>query len=138
MIKHLLILLFISLPIFVIGQEKVNYDDLQEVDGIFYLTGSKSPFSGDCYLLHKNGQIGMAGIIKNGKRDGQWAWFYESGSKKRFATYKDGVKQGATIFYYKNGVKKCEIIFDNDQNIRQNTWDEKGVKIKNPSFEQFQ
>lgn len=137
MTKTLILIILLSFPIVSICQEKVNLNDLQEIDGLYYEAGSKTPFTGDCFLLHKNGQLGMAGVIKNGKRDGQWAWFYETGTKKRFATYKDGVKQGATIFYYKNGVKKSEIIFDNDQNIRQTSWDEKGNKVKNPSFEQF-
>ena len=118
-------------------QEKVDYNDLEKIDDIFYLKGSKKPFTGQCYSLHPNGQIGMGGSFANGMRDGEWFWFYDTGVQKRFAKYKNGIKQGATIFYFKNGQKKSEIIFDNDQNIRQTSWDETGKRVKNPSFQEF-
>ncbi|PKP18156.1 MAG: hypothetical protein CVU05_14165 [Bacteroidetes bacterium HGW-Bacteroidetes-21] len=135
--KAVLLLFGLLIPFLIIAQEKTNYDDLEKIDGVFYQKGNKKPFTGQCYLTHPNGQLGMGGTITNGLRDGEWFWFYETGVKKRFATYKNGVKQGATIFYHKNGQKRCEIIFDNDQNIRQTTWDENGKRIKNPSFEEF-
>lgn len=136
--KRLLLALFlIAFSTFAFSQEKVDYNDLEKIEDLYYLKGSKKPFTGQCYTMHTNGKVGMGGSFTNGLRDGEWFWFYETGVQKRFATYKNGVKQGATIFYYKNGQKKSEIIFDNDQNIRQTSWDETGKKIKNPSFEEF-
>ena len=47
------------------------------------------------------------------------------------------MKDGASIFFYKTGNKKSEIIFKNDKNTEQTSWDENGKEIKNPSFEAF-
>ena len=117
------------------SQEKIDYKDLEKVDELFHYKGK--PYTGQCFTMHTNGKLGMGGSFNNGLRDGEWFWFYDTGVQKRFATYKNGVKQGATIFYYKNGQKKSEIIFDNDQNIRQSSSDETGKKVKNPSFQEF-
>ncbi|MGQ9847496.1 MAG: toxin-antitoxin system YwqK family antitoxin [Bacteroidales bacterium] len=119
------------------AQKVVKYEDLEEINGVFYLKDSKTPFTGKCITTFPNGKLGMGGYIKNGLRDGEWIWFYENGNKKRFCVYKNGVKHGTSIFYYKNGQKKSEIIFDNDKNIRQTSYDEKGNKINNPSFSSF-
>lgn len=118
-------------------QKKIDFADLEERDGLFYEKGSKTPYTGQCVTTFPTGQLGMGGAIKNGLRDGEWLWFYENGNKKRYCVYKDGLKQGASIYFYKTGGKKSEIIYDNDVNIRQTSWDEKGNKVKNPSFQSF-
>lgn len=120
-----------------LSQDKIDYKDLDKIDEVFYLKGTNKPYTGMCYTMHPNGQLGMGGNLVNGLRDGEWFWYYDTGIPKRYASYKKGIKQGPTIFYYKNGQKKSEIIFDNDQNIRQSSWDETGKRVKNPSFEEF-
>ena len=135
--KRVLFIFSLLLSIGTFAQQKINYDDLEEREGLFYEQGSKTAYTGQCVTTYPSGKLGMGGNIKNGLRDGEWLWFYENGNKKRYCVYKDGVKNGASIFFYKNGLKKSEIIFDNDRNIRQTSWDEKGNKIKNPSFSSF-
>lgn len=137
MIRFTITIALIFIFTFCFSQEKVDYNKLEKIDDVFYLKGTKKMFTGQCYSMHPNGQLGMGGSIVNGLRDGEWFWFYDTGVQKRFATYKNGVKQGATIYYYPNGQKKSEIIFDDDQNIRQTSWDEEGKRVKNPSFEEF-
>lgn len=135
--KRYIFLLFLFLCIGAYCQQKINYDDLEERDGLFYEPGSKTPYTGQCVTTYPSGKLGMGGNIKNGLRDGEWLWFYENGNKKRYCMYKDGMKDGPSIFFYKSGGKKSEIIFSEDKNIRQTSWDEKGNKIKNPSFQSF-
>ncbi len=132
-----LFITFIFLQFSAFSQQKIKYDDLEEKDGLFYEQGSKTPYTGQCVTTFPSGKLGMGGSIKNGLRDGEWIWFYENGNKKRYCVYKDGLKDGASIFFYKTGGKKSEIIFSNDKNIRQTSWDEAGVKIGNPSFSTF-
>ena len=110
---------------------------MEEKNNLFYEINSKTPYTGQCVTTYPNGKLGMGGSIKNGLRNGEWIWFYENGNKKRYCVYKDGVKDGASIFFYKNGNKKSEIIFSNDKNIKQTSWDEKGNIINNPSFSSF-
>src|SRR3989304_1940380 len=95
----LFICLFIQIGAF--AQQKVNYSDLEERDGLFYEQGSKTPFTGQCVTTFPSGKLGMGGSIKNGLRDGEWLWFYENGNKKRYCVYKAGIKDGASIFFYK-------------------------------------
>jgi antitoxin component YwqK of YwqJK toxin-antitoxin module len=136
---RLFILIFVSLlPTYIFAQKIVKYDDLEERNGLFYEQGNNTPFTGKCITTFPSGKLGMGGNIKDGLRDGEWIWFYENGNKKRYCVYKSGAKDGASIFYFKSGQKKSEIIFDNDKNIRQTSWDEKGNKIENPSFSSFQ
>ncbi len=136
MYKIILIVLLLT-QISALGQKKINYDALEERNGLFYEINSKILFTGQCVTTYPSGKLGMGGSIKNGLRDGEWIWFYENGNKKRYCVYKEGIKDGASIFFYKNGVKKSEIIFSNDINIKQTSWDEKGKEIKNPSFSTF-
>lgn len=133
----LVTLLLFSLSITSFSQKVVNYDDLEVINGLFYEHNSNTPFTGRCITTYPNGKLGFGGNIKDGLRDGEWIWFYENGNKKRYCLYKKGVKDGPTIYYYKNGQKKSEIIFSNDKNIKQTSWDEKGNKIANPSFSSF-
>jgi len=136
--KQYILILFIGiLELSVPAQKVVNYEDLEERNGLFYEKNSNVPFTGKCITTYPNGQLGMGGYIKNGLRDGEWIWFYENGNKKRYCTYVNGVKQGPSIYFYKNGQKKSEIIFKDDKNIKQTSWDEKGNKIENPSFSSF-
>jgi antitoxin component YwqK of YwqJK toxin-antitoxin module len=78
-------LIILFFPVLCFAQTKVNYDDLQEIDGKFYMAGSKTPFTGQCYTTYPSGKLGMGGSFKNGLRDGEWIWFYETGTKKRYA-----------------------------------------------------
>jgi len=135
-IKYKLFIILISLFILpFISFSQVNQSQLVEKDEIMYL--SNKPYTGKCYTNFDNGKTGLEGSYKNGKKDGEWIWYYENGIKKRSTTFKDGVKQGKSIYWYKTGIKKSEIIFDNDRNIRQTSWDETGKPTKNPSFEKF-
>lgn len=135
--KNLFLILLLFNIIELFGQKIVKYEDLEERNRIFYEINSNTPFTGKCITTYPNGQLGMGGYLKNGLRDGEWIWFYENGNKKRYSVYKEGIKHGPTIYFYKNGQKKSEIIFDNDRNIRQTSWDEKGNKIDNPKFSTF-
>ncbi len=137
--KQLLTILFIlAFAITSSAQKVVKYDDLEERNGLFYEQDSKTPFTGKCVTTFPSGKLGLGGNVKDGLRDGEWIWFYENGNKKRYCSYKNGIKDGPSIFYYKNGQKKSEIIFSNDKNVRQTSWDEKGNKVDNPSFSSFQ
>lgn len=138
--KYILILILVFIHFISYSQEErvVKYDDLIEKNGKLYYSNETTPYSGKCVTNHKDGGIGMGGYLKNGIKDGEWIWWYKDGTKQRYTVYNNGKKDGKCIWWYKNGVKKSEIIFDNDRNIRQTSWNDKGVKIKNPSFSSFQ
>ncbi|MFH2144347.1 MAG: hypothetical protein ABIJ97_18110 [Bacteroidota bacterium] len=118
-------------------ERKIPAEKLTEIDGVTYVEGEKQPFTGTSFQNHTNGNIGMAGTYKNGKKEGDWVWWYENGEKQRITQYVGGEKHGKCIWWYNTGVKKSEIIFENNRNIRQLSWDKNGIKTKNPSFSSF-
>ena len=89
----LLVFLFPSLAM----SEEVTFDDLVEREGVFYKKFTDIRFSGKVITGRKQGHI------KNGKREGFWVEYYESGDLNSKGTYKDGNKEGPWIYYYGNG-----------------------------------
>ncbi|HBX50253.1 MAG: hypothetical protein A2275_13480 [Bacteroidetes bacterium RIFOXYA12_FULL_35_11] len=83
-------------------KNEVEYKRLTEREkGIYYF--NESLYSGSCFENYPNGQKGMEGAFKNGKRDGVWTWYYENGAKKRETVYCEGKIQGVSKIWYKNG-----------------------------------
>jgi len=61
----------------------------------------------------------------NGKREGIWAFYYESGEIKKEGYYKDGKKDGKWKNYYKNGkIKYIEEYVDNLENGKWLSFDQ--------------
>ncbi len=50
--------------------EGVVFKELERREGIAYLKGSDTPYTGKVFILHENGQKKLQGNYKNGKRDG--------------------------------------------------------------------
>jgi antitoxin component YwqK of YwqJK toxin-antitoxin module len=83
--------------------------------------------NGEQVLYHKNGKVEMRGMMKNGKRDGVWRSWYESGQPWSETTFKDGVKNGKTTTWYDNGNKRYEGFFKNNKESgRWVFWTENG------------
>jgi len=69
--------------------EGVNLDKLEEREGIVYLKGSDTPYTGKATSLYENGQKTEANL-KDGKRDGLIVLWHENGQKALEQKYKDG------------------------------------------------
>jgi len=67
----------------------VNLDKLEEREGIVYLKGSDTPYTGKATSLYENGQKTEANL-KDGKRDGLIVLWHENGQKALEQKYKDG------------------------------------------------
>ncbi len=76
--------------------ETVSPNDLVIRNGIFYKKFTDIPFIGDV-----SGQ--QNGTIINGKRDGFWESYYESGQLNWKGSYKDDCLDGPWEYYYDNG-----------------------------------
>ena len=77
------------------------------------------------------------GEYKNGRKEGTWTYWYSTGEKKRESTYRDNKKEGTTYYWHQNGQMAKEITYRDDKNIDQKLWDDKGNRLKNPTFESF-
>ena len=92
--KTLLTILFISL--LSSPSWSVTTGDLVERDGLYYEKFTDVPFTGK---VTGNPQ----GSYKNGKKEGAWVFYYQSGQLKYKQNYKDGKWEGAYVQYHENG-----------------------------------
>ena len=65
--------------------------DLVKLDGLYY-----KEFTGKITGKEQ-------GIIKNGKREGPWIYYYDNGQVMCKGTWKDGKHQGPWVYYWDNG-----------------------------------
>jgi hypothetical protein len=80
------------------------------------LTPEQLAKEGNCKVDYSSGVTQYEGQITDGKFDGLWRSFYESGNIKSAVKYKDGKADGLAEFYYDNDRQstKAEVVFDND------------------------
>ena len=95
MLKHLLII-FSLLLTSVSWSKDVDWNDLIKRDGLWYEKFTNEPFTGNSTGLKQ-------GKVKDGKKDGEWLYYYENGQLYLKNTYKEGKKDGERLKYYDNG-----------------------------------
>ncbi|MFH2144013.1 MAG: carboxypeptidase-like regulatory domain-containing protein [Bacteroidota bacterium] len=100
----------------------IDYDFLEEKDGLKYLTNDNNPYSGKCFGYYKSGEKGLKGELKNGLKDGKWTYWYTNGQKKLEVNYIDGMKNGMWYYWYKNGQMRIQANYSTDQMIGLNKW----------------
>ena len=109
--------------------EGVHVEDIEEREGIIYLNGSDTPYTGKSYALYPNGQKWFERNYKNGKKDGIDVWWHLNRQKKDEANYKDGKRDGLQLEWWANGQKLQEENYNNDKkNGLQAMWYEDGQK----------
>jgi len=76
--------------------ETVTMNDLVETNGLFYKKFTDVPFSGEISGIR-------SGKFFNGKMEGLWKIYYESGRLKTRVNYKDGSRDGPWESFFENG-----------------------------------
>ena len=99
--KYLLII-FLFLSSSLSWSKDVSRDDLVKRDGLFYEKFTDVPFTGNVTGKKQ-------GKIIEGKPEGEFLIYYESGQLKEKINYKDGKKEGERILYYESGQLKDKI-----------------------------
>lgn len=100
--KKNLFLLITLLIIVACSSEKMNFNKLQDRNGLYYLVNEDKPFSGEV-VSYFNGKSEFEGQIDNGLRVGLWVYYYPSGQKKMEGSYKEGLKDGNWTTWLENG-----------------------------------
>ncbi|HBF89451.1 MAG TPA: hypothetical protein DDX39_12490 [Bacteroidales bacterium] len=102
-------------------------------NGIVFFKGT--PYTGTCFENHSNNSKGIDGSFKDGKKEGIWYWYYETGQKKRESNFKAGKLHGVSTTWYKNGQKRSEIIYEMGKSelSKQQRWDNNG-KLMPPAL----
>lgn len=83
----------------------VNFDQLQDRNGIYFLANDEKPFTGEV-VAYVNGKLEFEGQIKNGLREGVWTFYYPNGQKKIEGLFTDGLKEGSWTFWKENGIQE--------------------------------
>ena len=110
--------------------EGVNEEEIEEREGIAYLKGSDTPYTGKAYGLHENGQKLGEGGYKDGKADGLFAEWYKNGQKGSEGSWKDGKPDGLLVAWHENGQKRHEVNFKNDgELVSAKYWNSKGEPV---------
>jgi antitoxin component YwqK of YwqJK toxin-antitoxin module len=87
------------------SSERVNFSQLQDRSGMFYLVNSDKPFTGEV-VSYANGKIEFEGKIEKGLRETTWIYYYPNGQKKMEGNYREGVKDGTWTYWKDNGTKE--------------------------------
>ena len=109
----------------------ITYDENGNPSGIvrdFYITGEKQwegQFSyidklgngndvkeGLCTWYYKNGKMSARGFFVNGKVDGTYKTWFESGARKSEIQYNNGVLHGMFITWFESGMLKKFAVYD--------------------------
>ena len=133
-----LFLIIVSLPLLLGGcgekatLDSVNYDELEEREGIIYLKGSDSLFSGKAYSLYPNGRKAQEDLYENGKRHGLSVGWHEHGKKNAEGNHKNGKLNGMYVKWWENGQKMNETLYENDKAVSgsEKYWNRKGESLK--------
>lgn len=79
------------------------------------------PVKDGLFIVYGDGNNPMIeGQYHDGRQDGQWTIFYESGRHQSIDHYTDGVRNGMHISWYANGAKAIEGDYKNDK--REGVW----------------
>ena len=87
------------------SSERVNFSQLQDRSGMFYLVNSDKPFSGEI-VSYANGKVEFEGKIEKGLREATWIYYYPNGQKKMEGNYREGVKDGSWTYWKDNGTQE--------------------------------
>ncbi|MDA7498494.1 toxin-antitoxin system YwqK family antitoxin [Akkermansiaceae bacterium] len=89
----------------------VQFSNLEERKGIRYLKNSDTPYTGEYFIVHRNGQKKATGSFKGGKKDGLVTSWHENGQKRFEVYFKDGRFHGLNLLWHENGQKEQEIYY---------------------------
>jgi antitoxin component YwqK of YwqJK toxin-antitoxin module len=78
----------------------------------------------------------MRGMMKDGKREGVWKSFYETGSPWSETTFKNGKKNGKTTTWYENEKKRYDGFYIDDiESGKWVYWSEKGELVTEKNYD---
>lgn len=90
--------------------KKVNFDQLQDRNGLFYMVNDNEPFTGEI-ISYVSGKVEFEGEVKNGLKEGLWIYYYANGQKEMEGMYKDGLKEGTWSYWAENGEQEDQAVF---------------------------
>ncbi len=90
---------------------EVESIDLTQRDGITYVKGEDTPFTGKRVKFHKNGRKKWEADYLEGKKHGKFTMWRKDGQKRMEVHYQNGKKHGKSTIWRKNGEKFGEATY---------------------------
>ena len=106
----------------------VDYDDLEDRNGVKYLPNKETPLTGRAESFYDNGQKKLEANYKDGKEVGLTTSWYENGQKAEEENYKDGKKDGLYTIWRENGQKGIEGNWKDGKPLSAVVWKPNGEK----------
>jgi antitoxin component YwqK of YwqJK toxin-antitoxin module len=97
------VLLILTLPISVMGQERMDLSNLVQKGDQYLIPGILSPYTGPIVSYYSRNLIRDWGQLRNGVRDGPFELYDENGQLLMKTTYKDGERDGPSEWWRANG-----------------------------------
>ena len=91
--------------------EPLNYELLEERDGVHYRKDTNEIYSGPVFNIDGKSE----GTLKKGKFHGTFKIYYENGQLKVEGTFKHGKPDGPVKYYHSNGQLHIEETFKDDK-----------------------
>lgn len=115
-------------------QSKINIESLIVREGVLFKSNETNPFTGVAFDIFSNGQKKLEYMIKNGRKNGSYKQWDESGNLLESGSYVNGTKDGQWTLYRDNK-KKHEINYVNGiEDGRFISWNENGDVIEEGYF----
>lgn len=100
------------------------------------ISNQDSTQNGESIIKYPSGKVKMQGMMKDGKREGLWKSFYETGLPWSETTFEAGIKNGKTTTWYENGNKRYKGFYKNDRESGKWTyWNEAGEQVNSQDFD---
>tara|TARA_B100000902_G_C27162442_1_gene839447 strand:- start:36 stop:881 length:846 start_codon:yes stop_codon:yes gene_type:complete len=97
--KKLLIFLLLCSLGFSQYNTPINFELLEERDGLYYQYNSPKPFSGKVFNIQGRSE----GSFRNGKKSGKFSFYFDNGQLKSQGYYSNNLQQRKWTYYYENG-----------------------------------
>ena len=112
-INTLLTILFMSL--LSSPSWSLTFDDLVKRDGLYYKKFTDAPFTGKVTGDEH-------GTMKNRKWDGAWVVYWSNGQLFEKGNYKNGVRDGARVYYHEDGTVDKEYTGTYKDGVKISDW----------------
>ena len=85
------------------GAFATSWVDLVLVDGLYHKKDTDVPFTG------KLDEETARGEFKNGKMEGPWVIYYDSGTLMAKGAFRNGIQEGPWVAYHTDGTKNEDL-----------------------------
>ena len=126
--KYLFIVLLVGVCL---GQAEYSDSDIVKQNGIWTKKFSDEKVNGKVFHEYEGNKIILGSMI-DGKQNGKWTFWYDSGIKKQEAYFKDGKNVGEWKYYNSEGILVIKKSFSNVDNFSTMvSYDMNGKEIAN-------